>query len=228
MSSGPQADRAEIARALALLYEPGDVVELRVPKTRHGTLSGYFDDFDALADHAARLSGTVAGVYVTLNPVKSELLARAVNRVERYAKVTTSDADILARHWMLFDFDPRRASGISASDAEHEAALTAARSARTWLTTRRGFPAESLVLADSANGAHLLARVALENTLAATSLVRRCLEAVALHCNTADVMLDTTVHNAARIGKLYGTLGAKGDGTPARPHRLSRLLEIPT
>ena len=31
--------------------------------------------------------------------------------------------------------------------------------------------------------------------------------------------------NPARIWKLYGTLAAKGDPTPERPHRLSRLVE---
>jgi hypothetical protein len=46
----PIADRAEVARALALLYFPGDVVELRAPGRAKGTTSGYFDDFDTLAE----------------------------------------------------------------------------------------------------------------------------------------------------------------------------------
>ena len=41
---------AEITRTLATLYQPGDVVEMRIPKTkRDGTVSGYFDDHQALA-----------------------------------------------------------------------------------------------------------------------------------------------------------------------------------
>ena len=31
----------------------------------------------------------------------------------------------------------------------------------------------------------------------------------------------------ARITKLYGTMTRKGDHTPERPHRRSRILEIP-
>jgi hypothetical protein len=223
----PTAERAEIARALALLYAPGDVVELRAPGSRQGTLSGYFDDFAALATAAARLSGTVPGVYITLNPVNPVLLARAQNRVRPYAKATTGDADIVTRRWMLFDFDALRPAGISSTDSEHDAALAVLRSGCRWLVDTAGFPMTSLVLADSGNGGHALARINLPNSPEALALVRRCLEAVALVCNTSGVVVDTTVSNAARIVKLYGTLAAKGDPTIDRPHRLARLIEVP-
>ena len=56
-----EADRSEIDRALQLLFEPGQVVELRaleVPdRMRQRTVSGYFDDLDLLAEEAAKLSG---------------------------------------------------------------------------------------------------------------------------------------------------------------------------
>src|SRR5438445_7432429 len=56
--------------ALSLLFQPGDVVELRAPGSRrHGTISGYFTDFGRLAEACRGFSGTVPGVYVTLNPV---------------------------------------------------------------------------------------------------------------------------------------------------------------
>jgi putative DNA primase/helicase len=38
------------------------------------------------------------------------------------------------------------------------------------------------------------------------------------------VKIDTTVFNAARIVKAYGSLAAKGDNTTDRPHRIARLL----
>jgi hypothetical protein len=222
--AAPRADRAEIGRTLGLLYEPGDVVELRAPGSRQGTLSGYFDDMAALAAAGAELSGTVSAVYVTLNPVKRALLARTVNRVKPYAKITTADADILERRWLLFDFDPQRPAGISSTDAEHAAALAAARACRQWLI-EQGIPSASLALADSGNGGHVLARIDLPNTPESTTLVRRCLEATAPACNTAEVVLDPTVYNAARIVKLYGTVAAKGDTTEERPHRSTRMLE---
>ncbi len=40
--------------------------------------------------------------------------------------------------------------------------------------------------------------------------------------------MDTSVGNAARIWKTYGTVSRKGDDTPERPHRLARVLEVPS
>ena len=80
-ASAPKADVAEIQRTLDLLLESGQVAELRVLNTQQGTASGYFTDFDKLAQAAAANSGKASGVYVTLNPVNPNLLARANNRV---------------------------------------------------------------------------------------------------------------------------------------------------
>lgn|SRR5262245_17910882 len=222
----PLADRTEIGRAFDVLYPPGAVVEMRVPKTRTGTCSGYFDDREKFIEAGATVNGHGPGVYVTINPVAPALLARACNRIRPRADVTTSDRDAARRCWIPLDFDPIRAAGISSTDAEHAAALAAARAARTWLTSL-GVPGESMVLANSGNGAHLLLHVALPNDELTTRLVQRCLDAVALHCGTADVAVDRTVFNAGRILKLYGTVAMKGDATAERPHRRARLLDVP-
>jgi hypothetical protein len=62
---GPDLD--EIRRTLDVLFEPGDVVEIRAFKDRRCTISGYYDDFDKLAKDAVRVSQTVGTVYVTLS-----------------------------------------------------------------------------------------------------------------------------------------------------------------
>jgi hypothetical protein len=222
----PSPDRTEIGRAFDVLYPPGAVVEMRVPKTRTGTSSGYFDDRAKFIVAGASVNGHGPGVYVTINPVAPALLARACNRIRERADVTTSDRDAVRRCWILLDFDPIRAAGISATETEHQAALAAARIARTWLA-ELGVPGSSMVLADSGNGAHLLLHVDLPNDEPTTRLVQRCLDAVALHCGTPDVTVDRGVYNAARIVKLYGTVAMKGDATADRPHRRSQLLEIP-
>ena len=65
-----------ILDALQLLCEPGAVYELRSPKTPNsGTVSGYFDDLTKMAYHAESWSEVAPAVYVTLNPVKADLLA---------------------------------------------------------------------------------------------------------------------------------------------------------
>ncbi len=216
--------REEIIRGLNLLMVPGNVHELRVPKAgRRGTISGYFNDLDALAAAALTLDGQVAGIYITLNPVNSALLARAANRLQERAQVTTGDSDILARHLMLLDFDPVRPSGISSTNAEHGRAITAASGAWDDL---RGVFGDPAALCDSGNGAHLLYRLNLRNDQNSTELVKCMLAGVATRCGADDVLVDLTVFNAARITKLYGTMTCKGDSTTDRPHRRSRVLEI--
>jgi hypothetical protein len=224
-TAAPPADLAEIRRALGVLLEPGATAELRVLHAgRDGTVSGYFDDPDALAREAARWSGRAPGVFVTLNPVVPALLARAANRVRGRAEQTTSDRDVLRHRWLPIDLDPVRPAGISATEAEHGAALIAAQAVRAELRAV-GWP--DPLFADSGNGAHLLCRVDLPNDDASTACLRRCLEALALRFDDDAVRVDVTTCNPARIWKVYGTLAAKGDATADRPHRLARLLDVP-
>jgi hypothetical protein len=217
--------REEILRTYRLLVAPGAVHEVRIPKAgRRGTISGYFNDGEALANAVLGLDGKVPGIYVTLNPCNPALLARAANRLQDRAQVTTSDANILRRRWLLIDFDPVRPAGISSTNHEHGRAISVACGA--WEDLHgAGFP--DPVVADSGNGAHLLYRIALPNDSKSTELIKRLLAGVAARCGADDVAVDQTVFNAARIVKLWGTLTCKGDCLPNLPHRRSRLLEIP-
>lgn len=208
------------------MFGSGDVVELRVAKAgRHRTISGYFNDPAALVEAIREMDGKGPGVYVTLNPVKPDLLARSSNRVKAFAETTTGDADILKRCWMLVDCDPVRPAGISSSRQELQAALDVAEKVREHL---RGCRWPEPVFCLSGNGFHLLYRLPdLANTDASTSLISRCLKALSARFSTAAVHIDETVFNAARISKAYGTFARKGDHTPDRPYRLSRMLEVP-
>ena len=73
-----------------------------------------------LIKEAHRLRG-VSG-YVTINPVRLDLLARADNRLAR-ARHTTRDADILCLRWLYLDIDPLRPAEISSTEAELAAAI---------------------------------------------------------------------------------------------------------
>ena len=214
-----------IRDALTLLCQPGSLYELRCPKTKKdGTISGYFTDLNKLADTAALLSGIVPAVYVTLNPVRPDLLARAANRIEKRAAFTTADRDIVRRCRLLLDFDPVRPAGISSTDSEHEIALDRTRACRDWFA-EQGFPAP--ILADSGNGGHLVYGIDLPNDEEARLLIESVLKVAAERFGDDTVKVDTTVFNAARISKLYGTMACKGDHLRERPHRLARILEAP-
>jgi hypothetical protein len=216
-----KADPAYIKKVLAYLYKPGQVIELRALSDK--IYSGYFDNHDMLASEAVKLSGNVTGVYVTANPCKPELLHRAKNRV-RVAKKedATGDKYILLLHRFLLDFDPERAPGISSTNEEHKTAIERARKAKAWLEGDLGF--SKLLLADSSNGAHLMANINLPNTRENADLLRKCIEAVALRFEDEKVKIDRTVYNPARIWKLYGTLACKGDDTPERPWREAKVI----
>jgi len=216
-------DTDEIRRTLEVIFEPGDVVELRAFKGFE-TRSGYFDDFDQLAQAAGNLEDQGFASYVTVNPVNPALLARAQNRVKRHPKATTSDADVLRRMWLPVDFDPLRPAGVSSTGEEKKAALLRAREVKDYLE-EQGWPEP--VVGDSGNGAHLLYRVDLPNDRESLELVKGVLEALAFKFSDETVSVDTSVANAARIWKLYGTTARKGDHTEERPHRVSRIVKVP-
>src|SRR5215472_2330409 len=68
----------------------------------------------------------------------------------------------------------------------------------------------------------------LPNDDRARDLVRACLAVLARQFSTPAVTIDTSVYNAARIIKLYGTIARKGDATADRPHRRAELEERPS
>lgn len=226
ISSSPGA--LTIRDGIRPLWTPGGIHELRVLNTeRAGTVSGYFDSPEGFAEAASRWSGRAPGVYVTINPVRPEVHARAFNKAKERARSTTSDSEIACRRWLPLDFDVIRPKDISSTDAEHQHALDRAVEAAKWLVSL-GISRDSLVLADSGNGGHLLARIDLPNDTAALELVRRCTEAVSLRFTDNTVRVDLTMVNAARIWKVYGTLVRKGDDVPDRPHRVARLIQAPS
>src|SRR5215208_3057138 len=209
-----------LLRTLEVLFQPGAVVELRAFRGRD-TVSGYYDDHAALAREARKLDERDYAVYVTLNEVDPALLARASNRARKvYKEPTTSDGDIVRRRWLPLDFDPVRPSGVSATHEEKKAALSRTREVRDYLR-EQGWPEP--VVGDSGNGAHLLYRVDLQNDRESSDLVKGVLDCLAFKFNDELVKVDTAVHNAARIWKLYGTTARKGDDTEVRPHRASKL-----
>ncbi|MEM6277070.1 MAG: hypothetical protein AAF714_08970 [Pseudomonadota bacterium] len=103
-SSSTEPSRStNIEQYLQLLHQPGDVYETRIldtPQKRGASFranaSGYFNDHSK----AARLikhwdSVEPAGIYVTMNPVVPDLLARSANAIRFRAKNTTADGDIV-------------------------------------------------------------------------------------------------------------------------------------
>lgn len=224
----PTPDRDEILRALAVLFEPDDVIELRsFPKGRKIVAAGYYDGEhrEALADAAVRLNAGRAAVYVALNRIDPQLLGRYRNRIEQGAQATATDANVTRRRWLLIDLDPSRPKDTAATESQVEAARQRARAVFAHLRAI-GWP--DPVVAESGNGLHLLYPVDLPNDAESIPLVKGALDSLAAKFDDDVVKVDRSVFNAARITKLYGTTSTKGDHAPDAPWRISRITSAPT
>lgn len=227
MNAAPTPSADEIRRALSTLFAPTDVIELRaIHKGRKRVDAGYFDaeHRDELVESSAKLNSSGAAVYVTLNPLDPQLLARCANRVQEFAQATATDTNVTRRCWLLVDIDPQRPKDTSSTDAQYDLALERGRAIYAYLADR-GWPRP--VVAHSGNGVHLLYRVDLPNDEVSRDLIKHVLEALAAHFDDDAVRVDRSVFNAARIVKLHGSIANKGDHVPSAPWRLSRLLKVP-
>jgi P4 family phage/plasmid primase-like protien len=220
-------DPAHARRHLEILFEPGQVFEIRaLDVAPHDasdrprfTAAGVFDSaakaVEVLADflrgHACK------GVYVTLNPLNPATIP-PTNTMVFPATDTARDGHVLRRRWLLVDCDPVRQPGTSSSEAELRLALETRERVQSFLA-QRGF-AEPVALM-SGNGGHLLYRIDLESD--AKDTIQRFLRALSTRFSSDRVKVDTTVTNASRITKLAGTMACKGEQTPDRPWRRSRL-----
>lgn len=224
----PPIDSSHVCASLKVLHQKGDVFEVRALEAKFGkayrpaTVSGYFDDPERAATAVMAVT-SYSGIYVTLNPVLPDLLARVNNRLKEVDKRggQTGDRDIVTRRWMLIDCDPVRPSGISSTQEEHDLAIERAGQIEKALS-ELGWPAP--VRADSGNGAHLIYRIDLVNDERSKLLLQACLAALADGYSCEAVTIDQTVYNASRIVKLYGTRSQKGDATATRPHRMSQMV----
>jgi hypothetical protein len=224
-----------ITRQLEPFVEPGQIVELRVlgyveyPGASAITMSGWFDTshLSELARAAAMVTTKASGVYVTANPIRAEVRGRAIeagawNQLVRRVKTATGDADIEKRRALLLDFDPERPAGTSATDEEKALAEERCNQVVSFL---RSLVWPEPVLADSGNGSH--ARYILDLPADDAGLVKRVLAALHAAFSDDQVKIDTSLFNLSRIIKLYGTLARKGQESPERPHRLSRVVSLP-
>ena len=212
-------DCREIKKTLET-FKAGKLIEIRSVGAR--PMSGYFRDVDKLI--ASIKNNPKETFYFVLNDIKEDCYSREQSeKLIAKPKSATTDNDIGWREWLLIDADPRRVSGVSSTEGEKAIVLAITRGIYRYLRNM-GFP--SPVVADSGNGYHLLYRVNMKNTAENTELVKRFLQAVDMMFSDDCVEIDTSVFNASRITKLYGTVTRKGADTEERPHRQSRLLDI--
>lgn len=223
--SNKYIDAAEIRRAITTIKDPGELFEIRaIGSGRPKVLSGYFTDADKAIHELERLNLSGRNVFITLNKIDEACYSREQRDVFLDGRTTTSDDDIVAYKWMLLDLDPVRRSGVSSSDAELSEAEDLARNVVKY-GRELGLPEP--VVSMSGNGYHVKYKTDLPNTVETRQLMERTLKALDLMYSTDTVKVDTSVFNPSRISKLYGTVAQKGASSDERPHRMSRIVQVP-
>lgn len=215
----------KIRQTVSVLVEKGRVFEVRVIRKRpKQVLSGYFKNADVLLKELKKIDLSGCNVYITLNAVKEECYAAEQHDKFLPGASATNDNDIDYFCWLMVDLDPKRKSGISATDEEREAAFKLATRIYNFLKSH-GF--EEPVRGKSGNGAHLLYRVALANNAENKTLLQSCLKALDLMFSNEAVEVDISTATPGHCTKAYGTLAQKGADTPERPHRMSSIVYVP-
>lgn len=215
--------KQECTKAIKVLGADKRAVEIRVIKTKKGTVSGYYDDSEKLLRDIFKYDG-VNNIFFTLNKFSEDLLARGKDRLIEYASHTTSDSEITRREFLLIDVDPKRPAGVSSTDEELQSSEAVLREIVSYLRSE-GFPEP--VIACSGNGYHALYKLDLPNTKEITQLIKDFLYALDEKFSDDKAQVDKTTYNPARITKMYGTIACKGDSTETRPHRRSKIVQSP-
>jgi hypothetical protein len=139
----------------------------------------------------------------------------------------TTDADVTGRRYLLIDVDPTRPAGVCATDTEKAAAWEVAGAVRGVMAARLSSP----IIVDSGNGFHLYYQLPAEmpggHCDSASDPIARLLAVLARKFDADGATIDTKVYNPSRIMKIPGTWAKKGRNSADRPHRQSRVIEVP-
>jgi hypothetical protein len=184
------------------------------------TVAGWFSDPDEVLVESRRIKDVSA--YITVNPIKRDLLARA-DRLTKQKK-TSNDGDVVALRNVLLDFDAKRPAGISSTDTE----LAAALARRDQVLADHPEIAAASLWGCSGNGGFILVCLPdYPNDEVHRKLVKEFIDLLSAKYSDQAVEVDPTTFNPARIMALVDTKKCKGLDTPERPHRMVTLDSDP-
>ena len=205
----------------------GRVVELRILKSRLNkgrTVSGYYNNYNkAWEDIRARWKDET--IYMSLQKLNPAILARADNRLRTDTTNCTSESDVQAYIFLHVDIDPKRPSGIQATDRERKYAKKMLLQVMEFL---KNFRFTTPIISMSGNG--YTADYYLEElpvNKENKELIKAVLETLDSIFSDDKASVDTSVCDPPRIIKLAGTISRKGDSLPDRPYTYSKIVKYP-
>ena len=195
------------------LFCPEPPVEIRVLTDQRKMQIRRFADYGEASAWVGQFPAA-RGIYFVMNPFDQQ----SINGTG------VDDRAVTRRRLVLIDADPIRPADTNSTAEELANAHAVATRVKDYLSSV-DWP--DPVECESGNGAHLLYAVDLPNDDKTLADVSGVLKYLSHAYSTPTVHIDTTVANASRITKLYGTMARKGPATPDRPHRLSAITHIP-
>ena len=225
-----EIDEQQIRAWWQIFKKPNRLAEVRLLAPNR-TYSGYFKDVETLImqmrqyllSENERYYGKLQ-VYCIFNDINEELYGREQKDKFVSGAKATKDDEMSKRNFVLIDLDPKRISGISASDEEFERAHRKAVEVYQYLL-EQGF--SEPIIAISGNGYHLYCPCDMPNDEASHTLVNTFLKALGTMFTDEYVDVDQTVGNVANLTKMMGSWAKKGSNGDDRKWRMARFVKIP-
>lgn len=215
-------DANEIRKWHKVFKQDNELFEIRILGDR--TWSGYFYDVETAIKALEPFDN--ANIYYSINEVKKACASREQFNCFKQVKGTaTSKQDIEHRWWLPIDVDCERPSGVSSTNEEKAKAHKKAQDVFVFLRDNKF---ATPIVCDSSSGYHILYPIDMDNTQESEDCIKAFLEILANNFTDESVKIDTVLHDANRILRLSGTYGRKGRSTDERPHRLAKILSVPS
>ena len=143
------------------------------------------------------------------------------NCFDTVEKNTVSDKDIKKIKFILLDIDPERPSGTASTDEQKEEAKKVFDNCLQYLEDNN---IQYYYTFDSGNGYHALIPIDIECTKENSRIIKELLYHLDSKFSSERAHVDKSVHNPARITRLYGTLNTKGIQDGSEHCRISKFL----
>ncbi len=177
--------------------------EMAIKKGKKIIWSGVFDNYKAIVKAIKFCLNLDMDIYNTFNPSSKKI----TNEIKPFQRAT-HDEDITRITWLPFDIDvPEKDKEKGATDSEIEYASDLTDRLIDYLKEKEwGEP----LLCFSGNGWHLNYHVDLENSKDIKNKLKVIYAGLAKRFVNEKSAFDSTVHNASRILRTYGTINQKG------------------
>ena len=220
-----QIDVNEVRKWHDVFKSKGELFEIRLLSDK--IYSGYFSDVESAINAIIPFDNTgLFQIYFTINEINPACSSR--RQFGNFMKVTgsaTSKNDIVRRSFLPVDIDVSRPSDVSSTDEEKAYAHKKAQDVYRFMQSA-GFSGP--IVCDSSSGYHLYYPIDAPNDLDTENLVKQVYAILSANFTDTKVKIDSQVGDANRIMRLPGSWGRKGRDSEERPHRLARILSVPS